>query len=237
MRTNGKLSQLGPAKEPFKIMSIDTIGGFGGNRSTKKYLHILVDHFTRYAYILCSKNQNAADFIRLIKKVSTENKIETILADQYGGINSTELKKFLEQEKIHLIFTAVNNPSSNGLNERLNQTSTIVNRIRCKINEKKTKIAWSKVAEQCIAEYNSVIHSATGFSPEYLMFGRKFLIIPEEIGIESNLMQDRKRAFENSQNAHEKNKIIIDKNRKENNFKVNDLVFVENGNKLNRKKT
>lgn len=51
----GLMSHLGPAREPFEIMSIDTIGGFGGSRSTKTYLHLLVDHFTRYTYILTSK--------------------------------------------------------------------------------------------------------------------------------------------------------------------------------------
>ena len=30
-------------------MSLDTIGGFGGNGSNKRYLHLLVDHFSRYA--------------------------------------------------------------------------------------------------------------------------------------------------------------------------------------------
>lgn len=32
----GLMSHLGPAKKPFEIISIDTIGGFGGSRSTKK---------------------------------------------------------------------------------------------------------------------------------------------------------------------------------------------------------
>jgi len=36
----GLISQLGPAKNPFEIISIDTIGGFGGFRSTKKYLYL-----------------------------------------------------------------------------------------------------------------------------------------------------------------------------------------------------
>lgn len=45
----GLMSHLGPAERPFEIVSIDTIGGFGGSRSTKRYLHLLVDHFTRYA--------------------------------------------------------------------------------------------------------------------------------------------------------------------------------------------
>jgi len=38
-------------------MSIDTIGDFGGQRSTKKYLHLIVDHFTRYSFISTSKTK------------------------------------------------------------------------------------------------------------------------------------------------------------------------------------
>ena len=73
-------------------MSLDTIGGFGGRRSTKKYLHLLVDHFTRFTYSLCSKNQNAQDFIKLFEKVSKDNMIEILLSDQYPALNSNELK-------------------------------------------------------------------------------------------------------------------------------------------------
>ena len=49
------ISNLGPATEPFEIVSVDTIRGFGGSRSTKKNLHLLVDHLTRYAYVSTSK--------------------------------------------------------------------------------------------------------------------------------------------------------------------------------------
>ena len=133
----GFLSHLGPATYPFEIMSMDTIGGFGGSRSTKKFLHLLVDHFTRYAYILTSKNQTAYDFIKLTKKVTESNDIDTILTDQYPGINSKEFKQFLKKGKIKMIFTTVDTPFSNGLNERLNQT--LINKIRCKINENEKK--------------------------------------------------------------------------------------------------
>ncbi|KAK0074642.1 hypothetical protein PV325_007992 [Microctonus aethiopoides] len=53
----------------------NTVGGFGGSRSKKNYLHILIDHFTRYAYILTSKTQNAKDFIKLIKSVKEVDEI------------------------------------------------------------------------------------------------------------------------------------------------------------------
>lgn len=58
-----------------------------------------------------------------------------LLTDQYSGINSREFKELLKKENIQMVFTAVDAPFSNGLNERLNQT--LVNKIRCKIEEKK----------------------------------------------------------------------------------------------------
>jgi len=61
------MSQLELATKSFEIISIDTIGGFRGSQSTKKYLHLLIDHFTRYAYILTSKTQKSNDFIKLVE--------------------------------------------------------------------------------------------------------------------------------------------------------------------------
>lgn len=68
------MSYLGPATKPFEIISIDTIGGFGGSRSTNKYLHLLVDHYTRYTYILTSKTQCAKDFIKLVNNIAEIDK-------------------------------------------------------------------------------------------------------------------------------------------------------------------
>lgn len=233
----GLLSHLGPATYPFEIVSIDTIGGFGGSRSTKKYLHLLVDHFTRYAYITTSKTQTSNDFIKLIKKITENYNIGTILADQYPGINSKELKKFLNENNISLIFTAINSPFSNGLNERLNQT--IVNKIRCKINEDKGKTAWTTIAQKCTEMYNKTEHTVTKFSPEYLLNGENMDILPNELKqqqSETNLERDRKLALENTKKSHNYNKKQFDKLRKEYELNVGDLVFVENGNRLNRKK-
>ncbi|XP_025262545.1 uncharacterized protein LOC112637319 [Camponotus floridanus] len=231
------MSQLGPATYPYEIVSIDTIGGFGGSRSTKKYLHLLVDHFTRYAHILTSKTQNANDFIKLIRNTTTDNKIGMILADQYPGINSKEFKDFLDKENIILTFTAVNAPFSNGLNERLNQT--LVNKIRCKINEKKRKSAWTTIAHECVEKYNKTEHTVTGFSPQCLLEGTNTAIIPEELKLKTthrDLLEDRKTALENTKKSHEYNKKIFDRNRKYHQFNAGDLVYVENSHRLNRKK-
>lgn len=233
----GLMSHLGPATKPFEIVSIDTIGGFGGSRSTKRYLHLLVDHFTRYAYIVTSKTQSANDFVKLINIVPSYDKIGMLLTDQYPGINSKEFKTFLNEKSIPMIFTAVNAPFSNGLNERLNQT--LVNKIRCKINEKNNKIAWTTIAHNCVEKYNNTEHTVTGFAPKYLLDGADVSFLPNELKTdktEVEWIRDRKIAFENSIKSHNYNKRIFDKNRTKLNFNTGDMVYVENGNKLNRNK-
>ncbi|KAK9883640.1 hypothetical protein WA026_001812 [Henosepilachna vigintioctopunctata] len=233
----GLMSHLGPARKPFEIVSIDTIGGFGGSRSTKKYLHLLIDHFTRYAFIITSKTQSAHDFIKLVNKVTEPDEIGILLTDQYPGINSTEFKKFLNDKQITIIFTAVNAPFSNRLNERLNQT--LVNKIRCKSYEDEQKRAWTTIAHDCVEIYNQTIHSVTGFSPAYLLYGTDVTILPKELRQErgkSVWMRDKKTAFNNTLKSHDYNKMRYDKNRKDREFNEGDMVYDENGNKLNRKK-
>ena len=79
-------------------------------------------------------------------------------------------------------------------------------------------------------------HSSTGFAPAYLMHGESADIIPVELRRDGNLEADRRTAALNSLRSFEANKRRVDRNRKEHEFKVGDLVFVHAGNKLNRGK-
>lgn len=234
IRPSGFMGHLGPATKPYEIMSIDTIGGFGGYGSQKRYLHLLMDHFTRHAYILTSKNQKASEMIALIDSVHKENPIGILLTDQYGAFSSQEFEDYCNAAGISHIFTAVDSAFSNGLNERGGQT--LVNRIRCRYNENNQKGAWSVIAKKCIDDYNSTIHSVTGFSPKYLMYG-----VPENITLQTllevpDLIADREKAFQNSIKSHNDNKRRYDRGRNFSTFKVGEKVYVENGNRLNRGK-
>lgn len=217
---------------------MDTIGGFSGNHSTKKYIHLLIDHFTRFAFSVTSKNQKANDFINLLNLVLKDgHKIGFLLADQYTGINSVEFKKFLEDNKIKLVLTSVDCPSSNGMNERLNQT--LINRLRCKKNENEInkKRPWSTLLADCINEYNNTVHTVTKFSPNYLLNNIKISMTQGIFSkVKSDLYNDREIAFQNSKKAHQVNKKIYDKNKIPGSFEVNDLVYVQHGNCLNRNK-
>lgn len=87
--------------------------------------------------------------------------------------------------------------------------------------------------------YNNTEHTVTGFAPNYLLNGTSISILPNELKNQNrqyDLNHDRQTAFENIIKSHNYNKRIFDENRKDHEFHPGDLVYVENGNKLNRKK-
>jgi len=107
------------------------------------------------------------------------------------------------------------------------------------INENERKMAWTTIAHECVKKYNETEHTVTGFAPEYLLNGTDVTMLPKELKQEYpeySWIQDRKRALKNTIISHSYNKKLFDKNRKHFEFDIGDKVFVENGNKLNRKK-
>ncbi|UYV65645.1 hypothetical protein LAZ67_3004946 [Cordylochernes scorpioides] len=65
----GLLESLPPAKDPFDLVSIDTVGGLNYYNSTKKFLHIIVDHATRYIWAFPSKSQTTDSYINCLSKI------------------------------------------------------------------------------------------------------------------------------------------------------------------------
>lgn len=235
-RPSGKLGFLGPATRPFEIMSMDTIGGFSPRSSGLRYCHLLVDHFTRFSWILCTKGQTAKEMIRLIHSVQQRHQIHTLLTDQYGGLCSDEFQSYCSRSNIRHIFTAVDSPSSNGLNERLNQT--LVNRIRCMKNNPSlpNSPSWATIARRCVDQYNSTPHSVTSFPPSYLLTGVPSTPLPSQLIDPPSYEADLSIALSNTIRHHEYNKRNFDKYKLDVNFKPGDLVYVSNGSKLNRDK-
>lgn len=104
---------------------------------------------------------------------------------------------------------------------------------------KKKKISWTTVAHDCVKQYNNSEHTVTGFAPKYLLYGTDVSLLPNELKKpkdNNNWNEDKKLALSNTIKSHNYNKKLFDKQRRNHEFKVGDRVYIENGNKLNRKK-
>ena len=127
------VSRIGPTTRPFQVVSIDTKGGFSGFKSTKKYLHLAIDHMTRFTWHTTSKGQGEGDLINLMKEVLKNGKPDIVLCDRYGSMKGNKFRKFLGDLKINLCYIPADSASLNGTVERVGYT--IGDAIRCKLYE------------------------------------------------------------------------------------------------------
>ncbi|UYV70298.1 hypothetical protein LAZ67_7002452 [Cordylochernes scorpioides] len=220
--TYGELSQPPESKEPFDLLSLDTIAGFAKYGNTKIYLHVVVDHFSRYAGAFPSKSTSTTTYQQVLKRVFQDGSPKRLLTDRAPAFTSPKFRSFLLNRNIHPLLTTSNNPQANGLCERLN--ATLTGKLRL-LHLENPKVAWTKLVKKVTLIYNKTPHFTTGFPPIYLMFG----ILPPEISNHNTPYPDidkaRKIAHTRTQNKHLQDKNTYDQRHKQPHFEVGDLVF------------
>ncbi|UYV66386.1 K02A2.6-like [Cordylochernes scorpioides] len=83
--TYGELSQPPESKEPFDLLSLDTIAGFAKYGNTKVYLHVVVDHFSRYAWAFPSKSTSTTTYQQVSVNEALCKHMPSLLAGRRGG--------------------------------------------------------------------------------------------------------------------------------------------------------
>ncbi|UYV60307.1 hypothetical protein LAZ67_1000791, partial [Cordylochernes scorpioides] len=223
----GLLESLPPAKDPFDLVSIDTVGGLNYYNSTKKFLHIIIDHATRYIWAFPSKSQTTDSYINCLNKIFQIQKPKQFLSDRAPSFTSPRFRKYLINNNIKQLLTSSSRPQCNGLNERLNQT--IITRLRCKFNNLKGKsIPWTKLLDSVLNEYNNTPHSITGYTPTYLLYGKLPYDPPlKESEFYPPIDTARTNAYNNTLKFHQINKIRYDQHYQPSTFKVGDKVWLQ----------
>ncbi|UYV68762.1 hypothetical protein LAZ67_6000728 [Cordylochernes scorpioides] len=220
----GTLGQIPPPQQPFDLISIDTIAGFSKYGHSKTYLHVIVDHLTRYAWAFPSKSISTLTYIQTLKKVLQQGSPKRLLSDRAPAFTSEKFRKFLLSRGIQPLLTTSNNPQANGLIERLN--ATITGKLRLLYLEN-PKTSWTKLIKQVVQIYNQSPHTVTGFPPIFLMFNS----IPPELKNHYNPFPDvqkaRQLASSRTQLKHERDKQRYDKGHQAPHFEIGDLVLVK----------
>ena len=163
--------ELFPASNRFELLHMDIFGGhsFPKTKSGKRYVLVMVDHFTRYAVAVALHDQTAYTVIEAFRN-NWLNRFGTpmrLLTDQGPNFESFAVKALCHHFHISKSRTSAYHPQANGTVERLNQT--LINMLR-KVAHKKTT-SWDDYLSDVVFAYNITPHSATSQSPFFLVHG------------------------------------------------------------------
>ena len=141
------------------------------DRSNKKSILVVTDHYTRYAQAFPTKDQTA----RTVAKVLWENFFvhcglpKRLHSDQGRDFESKVVKELTGLLGIKKSRTTPYHPQGDPQPERFNRT--LLNMLGTLEVEKKQ--SWSRDISALVHAYNCTKHDSTGFSPYFLMFGRE----------------------------------------------------------------
>ena len=100
-----------------------------------------------------------------------------MLTDQRANFESAIVQNLCTLWRIQKVLTTAYHPAGNGACDRLNKT---IKRGLQKMQNEKMMEDWDLVHSEVMFAYNTNVHSTTGFTPYFLMFGVE-AHIPSEI--------------------------------------------------------
>ena len=157
--------------EPLQRMAIDIVGPLHTSKNGNCYIAVIMDYFTKWVALLPLPNHTAETIAKsLVENVFTKIGLPKYLhSDQGRDFCSKLFCQTCLLFGIDKTTTTPWRPQSDGMVERMNRTLGTL--LRCYVNQNQDN--WDEILPICAMAYNSSVHSSTGFSPHFLMFGRE----------------------------------------------------------------
>ena len=235
-RKGGPLNPLPPRNEPFEVIGMDLI--FPMPKSNNGNIAILVweDYATRWSEAIPLADTSAATigkafWFNIVCKYGCPRTVLTDLGRNFMSSMFEELLRFTKTDRLR---TTAYHPQTDGLVERQNQT--LKQMIRTYVDRKQKD--WDDLLPYLCLAYNTSVHSSTGSTPYFLLYGREATLpvdiamdwIPEaqlNQGIFEKMEMARNLAKENLIRTQEYQKKVYDERHgTENKFEIGELVLV-----------
>ena len=226
---------------PLDRVCTDIIGPLPVTQQNNRFILVVMDQFTRFVECYAIPNQTAETVARKIvyEYFSRYGVSLDIHSDQGSNYQSKLFREMCRLLEINQTRTSSYHPSGNGMSERFNQC--LYDMITTYIDDNQTN--WDEDLALVTSAYRSSVHSSTGYSPNYLMFGREVTLpIQLQYGCfpkshncekESEYVESLKAKLENSYSlARQFTKSTIKRQKRDydsrlntNSYKVGDLVY------------
>ena len=161
--------------QPMELVHVDYVGMevtvATQEKPVVKNVLVIVDHFTQYVQAFVTKNHMAHTTARVLYNnfFSVFGFPQKLMSDQgteFTGDVITAMCKLLGIEKIR---TTPYHPQTNGSAERVHQT---LQRMISKLDPEKRR-KWPEHIGSVLIAYKATWSQVTGYSPYFLMFGRR----------------------------------------------------------------
>ncbi|TFY52449.1 hypothetical protein EVJ58_g10011 [Rhodofomes roseus] len=154
---------------PFEWISFDLITGLPPSDGFDA-IFVLVDRCTKYGlFVPCSSSMNTVEFAHLfvLQVIFRFGIPDHIISDRDGRWISEFWRSVAAELDIHLCLSSSHHPQHDGQTEIVNQR--IETMLRAYIQGDRN--SWAKWLPALAHAYNSSVHSTTGYSPYFLLYG------------------------------------------------------------------
>ena len=189
--------------EPLETVALDTVVmGSAADGSSYKYIHVFVDHHSRFVWAYPAKSCSADTYCNLLQKLHSSGiHMQRLLTDCHLSFRSSKFRKCLDNLQIKRSHSTPYHPQSNGVVERVN--GTLITRLRATIVDN-PRSKWTTLLQQVVRQYNQTPHDVTGYTPEFLLFGINNT--PTYVNNHTSLEEARGKANERTRAIQSKNK-------------------------------
>ena len=165
------MGEMPIASFPFQICSMDLIGPLNISPRGNKYILTIIDFCTGYAecFPIPSKTNENVWNAFTNGFISRHGCPEILLTDLGTEFTALEFEKYLEQIGVEHRTTTPFHPSCNGRIERFNKTVKYL--IQRAVDNQPNR--WEDVLNDALLAYRTSVSSTTGYTPHFLVTGRK----------------------------------------------------------------
>ena len=156
--------------QPLQLVTMDIVGPLPTTTNGSKYILVICCHFSKFVVLYFLTDQTAETIVEKYLSFAFLFGFSTnVLTDLGTNFQAEIMQKIYELLDVYQLKTSAYHPECNGLTERFNRTlKTMLSGF---VDENQNN--WDKLLGKLVFAYNVSIHSATGYTPYELMFGRK----------------------------------------------------------------
>ena len=156
---------------PMQMIGMDFIGPFREDNVECRYVLTLIDYTSGWAEAYRTIGQTSAEVIDSLTQefIPRHGVPRVLVADNASCFTSAEFERFAEQAGIELRHSTPYHPQGNSRVERFNGTIKRLIAKACKNHPEE----WYMHVNAALAAYRTAVSETTGFTPFYLLYGRR----------------------------------------------------------------